>query len=291
MVPSAAIAFDGYAYEHGYTWVKAGDFEYEGGNFPRTDPEELLLVPAPWREEDRNALIRYQPEETLFLQASEVEPTPEDVLKFANRYGMLGVDGLWNVDRFRTWHHCLSELKDAIELQAVIQETRRKGETTMDRYLHWGHIRSPSLADAEWSFRIQVNSNLWGSLTSELTELPYLGEPRQSLVFKPSNLGKLLWLQLASAVAAGKRLRRCSECNRWLSMLPEPGDRTPRTTCSNRCRQHLYYRRRNEAISLHQHGKTIDEIYQAMDGIERESIAKWIKAGDKGKAGGRAAGR
>jgi len=144
-----------------------------------------------------------------------------------------------------------------------------------------------------------VNHSLQAAVSPELLwNLPKrrgagaLSAPRTlGLYLVPRSLLGYMWLQLAEAVAARKRFRRCKECGAWMLLATsDEGSRTSRLTCSNTCRMRLYQERMKKAAQLFAKGKTVDQIARRLD-AEPSCVRRWVRTQPKSKESGRSAGQ
>jgi hypothetical protein len=59
----------------------------------------------------------------------------------------------------------------------------------------------------------------------------------------PRDLLGFMWVQLAEAVAGGRRFRQCGSCFRWMEIAPGEG-RPEKHYCSDACRMRAYRKRK-----------------------------------------------
>jgi hypothetical protein len=152
---------------------------------------------------------------------------------------------------------------------------------------------------AQYYLQRLINHSLQAAVSPKLLwSLPkrrgsgVLSTPRTlGLYFVPQSLLGCMWLQLAEAVAARKRFRRCKMCDTWMLLATsEEGNRISRLTCSNTCRMRLYQERMKKAAQLFAKGKTVDQIARRLD-AEPRSVRRWVRTQPKSKESGRSAGQ
>lgn len=303
--------------EGGFKWVKAKvvrDSPAETGELETVLTDGIPLGAA-------HMCTRYAPLKLytgLFRTFAETPTSHDAILAFANTYGRLGegdvlielpnegqtVLGTGETRSF--WANEIRALHDALffwdavqandlgTLQAVIQWTG-EGVRLFDMVRRGQLIASPQFHPErlEWMrpgdlvlpalFVVQdiVNQHLKGRVSPRL--LWNKDKTRLGLHIVPRSLIGAIWLQFAQAIDGRKEYRRCEECRTWFELSPDIA-RTSKLYCSNACRSRAYRKRQAEARRLHEQGKSIEEIAQAL-GTDVRTAQGWITRG--GSTGGR----
>ncbi|MFZ0245671.1 MAG: hypothetical protein WAL68_08340 [Candidatus Binatus sp.] len=142
-----------------------------------------------------------------------------------------------------------------------------------------------------YSLQATVSPKLLWSWSRRRGADPVAAPRTLGLYFVPESLLGYMWLQLAEAVAARKRFRRCKACRAWMLLATSnEGSRTSRLTCSNTCRMRLYQERMKKATQLFAKGKTVDQIARRMD-AEPSHVRRRVRTQPKSKESGRSAGQ
>ena len=144
----------------------------------------------------------------LFITFAETGTQSEEILLFANKYGLLIDDGQRGIsEELQFWRHWILNMKAAVELFHLGNDAHK-----LERMIE-------TFIDVKPVFE------------------------NHKLALMPSNLLTAMWLQLAMAVDGKKQYRRCAWCElpfhaTTKQLKPE------RVFCSNSCRQHDYRHRR-----------------------------------------------
>jgi transposase-like protein len=97
---------------------------------------------------------------------------------------------------------------------------------------------------------------------------------------RPATLSTAIWLAFAAEIASGPA-RQCRRCKGPLGRHKEGGrTRKNQDYCSDACRLAAYRDRKNDALALHQQGKTVKQIARQLD-VKESSVKTWIKKGGK----------
>jgi hypothetical protein len=286
------ISYTATVYPNGYMWVRVGAEDH------RTLRGEWILQPKFSRKEGGELPIRirqYAPPENFFLIAASVEPTRENILRFVEKYGLLTAsyehvteavpdDPLSGhrayYDAELSWMIFLEKIKRAIANAQAIDDAWRtsRQKISVPSTLFSGTARTVSVEAAEAKLEDDIRVNLEKALSGDFRRAHELGaEPRRELAIRPKDLASFIWLQIASTLAAGKRIHRCLVCQKWMVSTPG-GGRDIKVVCSSTCRTRLWILRKRKAAELHHQGMRPDQIAQELD-AEIENVRAWIKEG------------
>lgn len=230
----------------GYEWAERWRFE------------GLTLCPRPgiqWRTYDPLA-----DEVGLFREFAAVEPTPEGIVTFANRYGELGV-----------WR---AKVRDFAGAKYAADEA---GGDSLD---HWRReIEAVRTALTNWDAK-QAWEPIEAAVNAAFTRYvaPRLvqgadGVPAVRLV--PKCLAGAIWVQVAEAVTGTKKTQRCVTCGRWFVLSPGEA-RADSRYCREACRSRAYRARKERAAQLASEGWDAKEI-AAEVGSDAKTVRGWLK--------------
>lgn len=253
------ISFDWKVCEAGYEWVHVDESgtahwrrppetwpsdspigPYGGSNVvymghSRAGPPYFLAAIDKWRERPISP-IKENP--NLFLEFASLSEKPDDILGFANKWGLLG-------EPVRPLPHAILQrrfdAKPAIHLLEPVSE--------------WlfaiGSIRSlvaifSKVNDEDWYDRLGfLNSQLVASLN---VKLEYDAESRDpTLKLLPKSLSAAMYLQIASAITEHAGYRDCVVCKKWFEISRSYAARSDKIYCSDACRMRAYRIRCREA--------------------------------------------
>jgi hypothetical protein len=261
-----------------FTWQRPV-FRKKGFQWEETDGD-LRLVPVPGA-----ALQAYQPHPGIFRDFADLEPTPEAVLNFANRYGTLQNRLEWN--SFAFWRQGIQHFNQLVTLSdAVTGADREKISKALEPFLSnpslasAGHIR-PILQKQKRGENICPNKFVHAAVLclihaiSPAERFNVQGSwsfGKVVVQFKHANLLGYMFHQLGLALIGGRQFRRCEGCGKW--SLTSGVNRSNRTTCSDYCRLRLH-RQRKKAREMHRQGcsarKIANEIRE-----EVSKVKKWL---------------
>lgn len=267
-----------------------------------TSAEEIGVIfggkgPPPFR-----AYNPFEQEPSLFLVFADLNPTFDEVVGFANKYGCIASE-------WAAWKPEILTMRASVELwQAILA----KDERTLTRHVVWE--REPPLGpefvsplqdlvepvDAEDGPALppknfgKIGSWQWGDVIGPATHLLdkvfecKIRWNRAQMVTRRKNgqltfqvelreLLDVLWIQFASAVSASQAYRRCKLCNRPFELSPDV-NRADRMYCSDTCRVKHYQRRQAKARKLRQEGRNLREIAVEVDSNVK-TIKRWLGEG------------
>ncbi len=203
----------------------------------------------------------------LFREFAAVDfASPNDILAFAQKYGLLGVPMQTQSVSFRKpdgtyGHHsahgepmlhwaveiCL--MREGLDLggRARTPEGSRRLKWLFDRHLQ----------------HVQARLSFDGS-----------GKPR--VLLEPLTLIAALWLQLALDVTGDKRFVACKFCRRPFEISTElTGFRSHREFCSDSCKTLDYRKRKRTALELAGAGVAIGHISERIE-TDRATVQRWL---------------
>src|SRR5579871_675397 len=101
-------------------------------------------------------------------------------------------------------------------------------------------------------------------------------ESRNSLMtFSIKNLWTAMCFQFARAVAENRHYQSCQFCQKWFELSPSV-NRADRIYCSDACRQRFHRLQRSSAKSMHERGKSIEEIAGKLR-VNVQQVKNWLK--------------
>lgn len=170
---------------------------------------------GPTLEPKSDRTIRYRPLDehpALFKEFAELDSSPEAILEFANKYGLLNDDG----PPCRLWNDGIITLKAAVIL--------------------WER-------GAEEPFIQAWNATKLGQISIKLVCRGQKETPGLAMV--PSSLESAMYIQLAQAITGNRGLQRCLWCATWFLFGAGTGRRKSAHYCSDHCRK-VAHRHRKE---------------------------------------------
>lgn len=199
------------------------------------DEDGAALEPLPYLvvNPTGNRNVQYFPLQmgcSLFQEFAETRKTPEDVKRFADKYGLLRNDGL-GPETVEFWYRQIDRMRKAVK---VWQKDRDKDlsrfVTRFSFHLtHGGHR----------FFFDEQDELIPASIFLGKTEDP----TRPRLRIEPKDLLAAMWLELALAVEGNSNYRPCDVCPTWFEVAPGSG-REDKTYCSDACRMRAYRKRK-----------------------------------------------
>ena len=178
----------------------------------------------------------YRPMEehpSMFREFADLEPTPEAVVSFANKYGApIGDFGHYKyTEGFPQTAEPLVTREEIYRgnylehIYGYIQDMQKAVERYESGDLD-GLITPSSLASADLKFdRVE-------------------GRETPNLFIQPRTLKDAMWFQFARTVAGGIQIRKCSQCPAWFPFGTGTGRRKSALYCSDRCRKAAHEKRR-----------------------------------------------
>jgi len=239
----------------------------------------------------------------LFLEFANLEPTPEAITKFANKYGLLGegVDEPIVLEGASPLEEGEGNL-----VKIWFEESRRMKEVVDSWWSGFGHAGLYSGSSNEKAHNTKSDdeskprqgkeaskgplqmskralaANLLNVLAERISKgvvlepvpLSVQAKGLLGLYLRPKSLLDAMWLQFAMAVEENKQFRQCSVCKGWMEVTPE-SRRQDAKYCSNKCRSKAYRERQKEARRLHAKGMSPAQIAKRM-GTDTKTIKSWI---------------
>jgi len=246
----------------------------------------------------------------LFREFANTTPTPEGILAFANKYGLLGLpprlvfapDGppktfaRVNCELLEDWVRQIQAMRDATTLWDKIR-TDQKAD--LAKVLCWqeSHEEKP----AGWYYRAQLipgvpdpctpgdivtpalcllRNRINDFLVTTVSPMMQFESPRRELALRllPRDLLAALWLQLAWAVSGNRDYHVCKKCGRWFEVSKRQLDhRTVRRLfCSDPCKSADYRDNKTKAQALGATGMSPKQIAAEL-GKSVETVRAWTK--------------
>jgi hypothetical protein len=298
----------------GYTWLAAADLKrYARRIRPPWNPlgedtPRLVLVAKRPELMDRRHVTPTREDTALFRNFADLDPTPEQILEFVQRYGRLWNEGQ---EPFEEWEFEVRTMRFLIEIWDAVGDKRMEtieehfkadkkglvhypfGDTVL-QYSPWvwkrqrisehsvnkysvevddysiGHQGTP-LRAAQYYVVEAVNRRLTKLGAQTMLDWP---DGHYQLVTVPHNLLGALWFQFAASIAGQKSYRACEVCGRAMEMSPDV-NRADRRYCSDACRSRALRRRQRQATEMRSAGKKLREIAKAT-GSDVATIKKWL---------------
>ena len=175
--------------------------------------------------------VRYNPLEngrSLFQEFANTSQTPEGVLSFANRYGLLKPS--MNPENLDYWYHQINQMRNAVD---VWQRDREKDLSNFVNNF------SPSFSLRD-NVKVFYDKLIPASILLQETEDP----TRPRLKIEPEDLLATMWLELALAVEGSSNYRPCDVCPTWFEVAPGSG-REDKKFCSDACKMRAYRKRKS----------------------------------------------
>jgi hypothetical protein len=245
----------------------------------------------------------------LFKLFSQLRPTKEGVLAFANSYGLLGYPvavNFWNdkvasspppLEAFNASPVSLQPLEIPNAPGGYVGELLSSPAPPLNGLWSWtgqiraladfvracGHLRrEPALADAIQGtafvhLRKTVGLSLSWSLRSRSFHLRHL----------PYSLIGALWLQAVRAVAEKTAFRECRVCRKPIEISRSGGARADAVFCSDKCKTRAYRQRVATARRIKRAGKLTEREIAIRLHTDRATLRGWL---DPTKASGKRSG-
>ena len=141
----------------------------------------------------------------LFRQFAALEPSPEEILRFADEYGcLMNTDGA--VERFTEWQFWMALMKDLV---AALDDSRNKD--------FWGLFNG-------------VSGHPWEPLFAARIK-PHTDPSKSRLKLIPNSLLAAMWLQLANAGTKSTAFKQCEFCPHWFPVGPGTGRKPSKRFC------------------------------------------------------------
>ena len=227
-----------------------------------------LLTPVVGADEESR---RYHPMQrehaALFQEFADLDyRNQEAILKFASKYGSLGVplqeQSIRISGRGGRWHHALGEpfLNWSLEICLM-----REGRQLSSRKL-----TDDTTERLKWLFDRKLQ-HVQGRLAFNPA-----GGPK--LALEPLSLIAAMWLQLALAVTGEKQFVACKFCRRMFEIsTDQSGFRSHREFCTDSCKTMDYRKRKRTALRLWESGMKISEIADKTK-TEAATVRSWLGA-------------
>lgn len=221
----------------------------------------------------------------LFLEFSETKEDLQDMLLFANKYGLLvnELNTYCNLpfgecaDSFGIWESSLRKMKEAVQLWEAIKSNDIAVLSKFIKWEPWGSLGniityfSPSteelfrqvlripphhevysriipgdlLFPAKIFLQRIINSEMNTHPTSIKLYLTNENEPIQD--FSPKNLLGALWFQFSQALAGKTKYKRCVHCGKWEDTTDKKATWKAHPDCSNRARVKKAWEKKQKA--------------------------------------------
>lgn len=251
------------------------------------DPSRLWVRPyAPLRDEP-----------ALFRTFADLTTTPDAIVSFADRYGLLGgsvkrelvmeePDRMWigRVERVASWRDEIAAMRSVVQAWDRARRGEPHGSPRWQRpdkvrKVYRSGLCQNAAALIRRARAPELLPNVQRAINAKLAAetgarmLWNREEVRLRLHLRPASLLGALWLQLAQAIDGNADYRRCEVCAAWIELRPN------RTYCSNACRFKAYRARQGRARELHSAGMAPEDIAHGL-GSDVETIRKWTGGSD-----------
>ena len=259
---------------NGYRWVDIDDDREErNGPYPTSPVLRGASYDRWMRKLEAGQPVTFEPtydpfieEPALFRIFAAVEPTPEAILAFANKYGDIG-----SFDRMGDhgqplwiWQREIGHARKGIEHAEKISAALVSGKS-----------KRKALKDAMMFLGATVEA-----VPVYLTPVTHSGGAELRTFV--GNLLDVIKLQLALSLVENKRYRNCEQCDKPFELTPQI-NRSDRLFCSDNCRVKSYQRRKKQAIALRQQGEPLRAIAKATSSDMR-TVKRWMEGVNRKEA-------
>ena len=197
-------------------------------------------------------------EPALYRIFAGLEPSPEAILGFAEKYG----DFTTVAQVLEGEEHHLMEYKREISAMRAAVEAA-------DEFISASLAAKTKVVSKR--LLVKINETL-GTAPLYMSAVPE-GE-RVTLRLVVDSLLDAMKLQLAEAIADRKRYRGCEFCNKPFEVTPQI-NRSDRVFCSDNCRVKAYQRRKKQAVELRESGRSIRAIVKATRS-DLDTVKRWL---------------
>jgi hypothetical protein len=300
-----------------FRWsVPRAGFRWETGTFFAEDgaPIDSLLGDASQKNDGLRSYAPLQEATALFRTFSEVNPSKEGILDFANQYGSLGVATFFRAatgppevlaygrfgERLDVWSQEILRMKEAVTLLDLV---RARNEAGLSRLLRWREAHVDRLFAAwpdSWVYEgsgRQVTMVAGAPYTPSNVFAPALGlvmgwanekllrhtslrlssddeDGGPMLEIRATTLLAALWIQFAQAVIRPASHRRCKTCGNWFT-VSDDGRKADQAFCQDACKSKDYRQRKATAQQMANEGKPVTRIAEALQ-TDVATVKKWI---------------
>ena len=158
----------------------------------------------------------------LFREFSALDQSPDAIVEFANRYGLLWQDNA-DFERYEEkWLVSIAEVKALVSTYDRAMATDDVAERTACFEAIWALFDSGRIRPR---FVLRMHPHEFLAMPSKCRTEPV-----------PENLIAAIWLQFADQVSQGTQFKRCENCPKWLRIGLGSGRKASTRFCSTRCR-------------------------------------------------------
>ncbi len=308
-----SVSTDGYEWISGDQWnvfhgrrsekLKAPRWIFRDPWNPSGDqtPRLLLRHKRPVSKVHSRLISPTDEDSSLFRNFASMEPTPEQILEFANRYGVL-----WDAmpgEPFHEWEYEVRTMRFLIEVWDAVEANRSREiakhfptdkagkvvypfeasimgyrpfpstELPPERLMAFciGSSSGKPLSVARRYVIDAINHRL--RAIGVRSELERVDVPIRIKIV-PIHLLGALWLQFALSISERKEYQRCEACRVYFELAPDVG-RADKRYCDNACRNRSLRRRQKKARDMRKSKVSLREITKAT-GSDMRTIKKWL---------------
>ena len=158
----------------------------------------------------------------LFREFAALDQTPEAIVGFAARYGLLWQENADFEHYEDRWLVPIAEVRAMISTydQAMAADDPEESKECFEAIwalFNSGRIRPRFVVRIHPDHDLAIPNKCWT-------------EP------VPENLMAAIWLQLADQVSHGTKFKRCENCPKWFPVGPSTRTKPSKRFCSTRCR-------------------------------------------------------
>jgi len=237
----------------GFGSVPKGGFEWIEGRAGPHGIQQRFLIPKSGRG------TTFDIPTDLYLTFANLQPTPEAVLAFANRYGSLGLvkrhfhsehTPILFAECWIDWVQEIAEFKTCLDAWLIAED---QDGPALDRFLRdrpWHVIGDDRIVSVKLDLLMQICSKLqpmrvfpevcfekackgdtvparltpfvFYLLNFQSTTTPTLGSTPIVGRLTPTALASSIWLQLAELVTRSRVIRKCERCHQWMDITDSP---------------------------------------------------------------------
>jgi hypothetical protein len=190
----------------------------EGRTYLTSDPGGTFVVPQGGKKE---TYVVEGIRDRVFEKLANTQNTTGGVLSFANAWGLLGnamSEGDMREQEVSDFYEGIKDLRWLINLAQELRATQQLS-------------------------RLEQAMNQKGVGPMNLRFGRLLGDSTPRLFFQPRSLWLFCCTEVMQIVAAGGEIKNCLNCGAFFTIGIDPGARSTRTYCSNRCRMAMHRRK------------------------------------------------
>ena len=298
---TAAIQYQTTLPENGFEWVPENEWDVrDGKKLVPYEGKPMLRCAPPWTDGAHALLLRDRPgsskvifptsvDGSLFRNFSMIDPVPDRILDFANRFGSLYSGRAMTNEPFSEWQFEIRSMRFLVQLWDDVVSGRLSAkfkpyfprvlgvmELSKDLLPLENYLPFNEKADGFSVSAVRSNSapiiaaeaflkrTIARCVTQHGCHFSLLGEISHcKFVMQPTSLIGAMWLQFALAISKRQRDRACEVCGHYFELSLD-ASRSDRRYCDNACRNKALRLRQKAARELRGAEKTPSQIAKAL---------------------------